>query len=64
MDLTGKFPVQSLSGNNYILIVYDYDSNGILTTPLPNCHAESILAAYQIAHACLCAAGLRLKLHV
>ena len=36
MDLAGKFPVQSLSGNNYILIIYDYDSNGILTVPLPN----------------------------
>jgi len=62
MDLTGEFPVQSLSGNNYILIVYDYDSNGILTAPLPNCCADSILATYQIAHARLCAAGLRPKL--
>jgi len=62
MDLTGKFPVQSLSGNNYILVVYDYDSNGILTVPLPNRCTKSILAAYQIAHACLCAAGLCPKL--
>ncbi len=62
MDLTGKFPVQSLSGNNYILVVYDYDSNSILTVPLPNRCAESILATYQIAHAHLCVAGLRPKL--
>jgi len=43
MDLTGKFISPSSAGNNYILIVYDYDSNGILAIPLPNWHAESIL---------------------
>jgi len=62
MDLTGKFVAPSSAGNNYILIVYDYDSNGILAVPLPNWHAESILQAYQVAHAQLCATGLRPKL--
>jgi len=62
MDLTGKFITPSSAGNNYILIVYDYDSNGILAVPLPNRRADSILQAYQVAHARLCAAGLRPKL--
>jgi hypothetical protein len=29
-DLTGRFPIASSKGNNYLLIIYDYDSNGIL----------------------------------
>ncbi len=34
MDLTGKFVAPSSAGNNYILIVYDYDSDGILAVSL------------------------------
>jgi hypothetical protein len=33
-DLTGIFPTTSLSGNNYILILYDYDSNSVLSAPM------------------------------
>jgi hypothetical protein len=33
-DLTGIFPTTSLSGNKYILILYDYDSNSILSAPM------------------------------
>jgi hypothetical protein len=29
-DITGIFPTTSLSGNKYILILYDYDSNIVL----------------------------------
>ena len=32
MDLTGRFPYTSARGNQYILIIYDYDSNCILAT--------------------------------
>jgi hypothetical protein len=35
-DLTGRFPTNSLSGNNYILILYDYDSNIFLSAPMKN----------------------------
>jgi len=62
MDLTSKFVVLSSSSNNYILIVYNYDSNGILAVPLKNWHSESILAAYQSANAQLCTVGLCPKL--
>ena len=30
MDLTGRFPRRSLTGNQYILIVYAYAPNAIL----------------------------------
>jgi len=42
MDLTSKFVAASSNGNNYILIIYDYESNAILATPLKNQKAESI----------------------
>ena len=29
-DQTGRFPVRSSAGNQYILVLYDYDSNAIL----------------------------------
>ncbi len=61
MDLTGKFVVASSNGNNYIPIIYDYDSNAILAIPLKNHKAESILHAYNTGHARLCAMGLKPK---
>ncbi len=41
-DLTGKFPNISARGNQYLLIVYDYDSNAILAEPLKNKTAGEI----------------------
>jgi len=35
-DQTGKFVAPSSTGNNYILILYDYDSNAILAVPFKN----------------------------
>jgi hypothetical protein len=34
--ITGRFPTTSLSGNKYILILYDYDSNSVLSAPMKN----------------------------
>ena len=58
-DQPGKFVTPSSSGNNYIFILYDYDSNAILAQPMPNRTAKSILHAYKILHAQLVAAGRR-----
>ena len=49
-DLTGRFPVPSSSGNHYLLVVYDYDSNAILMQPTPNRKAESLVATYEKIH--------------
>jgi hypothetical protein len=35
-DLTDRFPTIFLSGNKYILILYDYDSNNFLYAPMKN----------------------------
>jgi hypothetical protein len=54
-DQTGRLPQASSSGNNYILIAYDYDSNCILLCPLHNRKAETLTTAIaSIALCCNC----------
>ena len=45
-DLTGRFPVKSSRGNQYFLIIYDYDSNAILIEPLTSKTAGNIQKAW------------------
>ena len=47
---------------NYILVVYDFDSNAILVQAIPNRLATSILRGYKLLHARLCKAGLKPRL--
>jgi hypothetical protein len=46
-DQTGRFPVTSSQGHKYILIMYDYDSNAILTEPIKSRNGGEILRAYK-----------------
>ena len=46
-DQTGKFITPSSQGNNYLMIVYDYDSNFIFSEPFKTKSADSILGAYK-----------------
>jgi hypothetical protein len=48
-DPTGKFLTPSVSGNQYVLIVYEYDGNYIYGAPMPDRTGPSIIAAYKIA---------------
>ena len=34
--LTGKFPVTSISGHTYVMLLYHYDSNRIIFRPMKN----------------------------
>jgi hypothetical protein len=61
-DLTGKFIAPSSNGNNYLFILYDYDSNCILAEPMKNRTAQCILGAYKTLHTKLVKAGLKPKL--
>ena len=47
LDLTGRFPYRSSRGNQYILTVYDYDSNAILVKAIKNRQAETITNAWK-----------------
>jgi hypothetical protein len=61
-DLTGRFPVQSSKGNNYILVVYDYDSNAILSEPMKRRTDAEMLRAYGVIYDVLVSRGMRPKL--
>jgi hypothetical protein len=45
-DQTGRFPVRSSRGNQYVFILYDFDSNVILSHPLHNRQAKEITNAW------------------
>ena len=63
-DLTGKFPVQSDKGNNYILVAYHYDTNNIPTTPFKNRTGTCIINGITKIHKKLRKWGLTPKLHI
>jgi hypothetical protein len=62
-DQTGRFVVPSTSGNNYLFILYDYDSNSIHAEPIPNRKKESIKTAYTKILRLLQRRGLHPQLH-
>ena len=45
-DQTGRFPHQSSRGNEYVFILYNYDSNSIHSVPIPNRQAATIRDAW------------------
>ena len=47
-DQTGAFPYKSSRGNQYIMIVYDFDSNAILQEPLRDRTAGEINRAWTV----------------
>ena len=61
-DLMGRMVIPSSNGNQYIFVLYDYDSNAILVTAIPNCQAKTIKDAFAKLHRHLVLAGLRPKL--
>ena len=61
-DQTGHFTLPSSSGNKYLFICYDYDSNYINAIPMATKSQDQILKAYKTAIAMLQAKGLHPKL--
>ena len=49
-DQTGRFPHRSSRGNEYVMIMYDYDANTILCAPLKNRQEKSITEAWTGLH--------------
>ena len=49
-DQTGRFPHRLSRGNEYLMIMYNYDSNTILAAPLKNCQAKTITEAWESLH--------------
>jgi hypothetical protein len=63
-DITGKFIIPSSQGNNYLLVVYDYDSNFIFAEPMANRNSETILKTYQPIHDAIVASGATPVIHI
>ena len=49
-DLTGRFPHVSSRSNEYIFVMYDYDSNLIQGEPIKNRQAKTIVDAWEKLH--------------
>jgi hypothetical protein len=58
-DLTGRFLTTDLSGNKYILILYDYDSNSILSAPMKNRGDKDMVHAFDVLIQSLIILGLK-----
>ena len=64
MDLTGRFPHRSSRGNEYILVVYDYDSNAILVEALSSRTAGEIKRGWECIHQRLNNRGVAPNLYI
>ena len=63
-DLTGKFPVQSFSGMNYIFIAYIYTINAILINQMKGMNDDNVVAVFKEIYAELEGGNCKPKLHV
>ena len=64
IDLTGRFPIRSARGNEYILVGYHYDANAILATPLKSRRAGDITDAWELLHNQVDKAGVAPTLYI
>jgi hypothetical protein len=58
-DPTGKFLVPRVSGNQYVLVVYEYDINYIHAEPMIDRTGPSIISSYQRSIAFLQSRGFK-----
>ena len=63
-DQTGKFPVRARSGNRYIMVMVEIDSNYVLVQPMKNRTDDKMIKAYQTLLKRLKRAGVETKKHV
>ena len=47
---TGKFPIPSSCGNKYIMVLYNYDSNAIITGPMKSQAEQDMIHTYTKLH--------------
>jgi hypothetical protein len=63
-DQTGRFPVRSSRGHQYIFVLYNYDSNSIHALPLKNRQAAEIARAWTTTYDLLQRKGVASALHI
>ena len=57
-DQTGRFTVTSSRGSNYLMVLYDHDSNSIMAEPLTSRSKHELIRATRVLHSYLSARGL------
>ena len=57
--LLGRYPIQSLIRNSYILVTYHYDYNAILTETIRDREKTATLASYKKIHQWLTNCGCK-----
>ena len=62
-DQTGRLPIKSNRGNEYIMILYDFDSNFILAEDTKNRSSIELARAYKKLHGRLLSYGLKPRYH-
>ncbi len=62
-DQTGQFPIRSLCGNKYIMVMVKINSNAILVDPMTNCKDAEMIRAYNALLLGLKWAGIVPKKH-
>jgi hypothetical protein len=63
-DQTGNFPIQSSRGYGYVMVLYDYDSNAILSKPLKNRQASELTNAWTKLYEKFQSNGYAPELHI
>ena len=63
-DLTGNFPFMSLDGSVCFFVLYHYETNAILATPIAGLDDKSIFEAYKTQFEMLEAKGYKPKVNV
>ncbi|KAL7482665.1 hypothetical protein ACHAW6_012248, partial [Cyclotella cf. meneghiniana] len=63
INQTGRFPITSNRGNNYIVIFYTADANHIKSYPIKSCHRTELLQAYNDVYAYLHVFGYQPQLY-
>jgi hypothetical protein len=61
-DLTGKFPVRSSKGNQYVMVCYIYDCNYVKVIPMKSRSISEWVKAYDHIHQELTVKGFKPKL--
>ena len=57
-DQTGRFRVTSSRGSKYLVVLYDHDSNAILSKPLASRNKRKLIQATRVLHAYLFGRGI------
>jgi hypothetical protein len=62
-DQTGRFPITSNRGNEYVVVFYIYDANYICSIPIKSRLKDELLRAYQEVYEWLLVRGFKPLLH-